>query len=374
VNGNTGLCLKIGLLLFLRFAFTVFAEPAPGNEAWRILEHAQTAFGRGEPGEALLHCEKAREAHLLEINAYRGILEKSLAPSEVRKAGDDIGTVYDVLKKRNDSAAISAFDRVLLNHPPAFFDKSVRNMLAWLEKRLVYPEADFLVGQIYEAEGEQDLALSYYRKAWENRDMLDIPDEQYTLIYRMADLSANMQNFGAQETYLLLILLEDPVFGKPGEESPTLRAMLRTLETEQTTDKYYLLYRHSGIDRYKAYLDLAGFYYYDSRRRLDRALPVAALASTIAVTGLADALVRSDFEYTYRGLPDLMFRTGKKPEVAAWAKKIRLWDSFLVLSSILYDHGERTQARYLWTLLAENCPDPVAARTASLMAGRYEAR
>jgi len=255
------------VIFFLCIGFALSAATVGGNEAWRILERAQIAFERGEAGEALLFCEQAREVHTAGIRSYIEILKKSLAPAEVKKAGDDIRDVQAVLEKRNDSPALAVFEAV-----PDFFGKSVAAMLAWLEKRLVYPEADFLVGKVYEAEGEHRLALSFYEKAWSNRDMLDIGDEQYTLIYRMADLSANMQNFGAQEAYLLLILTEDPVFGKPGEESPTLRAMIRTLEIERTTDKFFSLYRHSNFTAYKAYLDLSHFYYYDSRKRLDRAL------------------------------------------------------------------------------------------------------
>ena len=359
------------VIFFLCIGFALSAATVGGNEAWRILERAQIAFERGEAGEALLFCEQAREVHTAGIRSYIEILKKSLAPAEVKKAGDDIRDVQAVLEKRNDSPALAVFEAVQLNHPPDFFGKSVAAMLAWLEKRLVYPEADFLVGKVYEAEGEHRLALSFYEKAWSNRDMLDIGDEQYTLIYRMADLSANMQNFGAQEAYLLLILTEDPVFGKPGEESPTLRAMIRTLEIERTTDKFFSLYRHSNFTAYKAYLDLSHFYYYDSRKRLDRALPAAALASSIAVTRLTGAIVRKDFEYVYGGLGDLFTRVGKDAELAAWARDNRFWDSFLVLASVLYDHGARTQALYLWTLVADYCPDRVASRRASVMARQY---
>ncbi len=363
---------SILIAIFTFLAFNAFSATSTGNEAWRILERAQMAFERGESGEALLYCEEAREVHTSGINAYIEILKKSLAPAEVRKAGDDIRDVYAVLEKRNDSPALAVFDAVQLNHPANFFGKSVTAMLVWLEKRLVYPEADLLVGKIYEGEGENKLALSFYEKAWKNRDMLDIAEEQYTLIYRMADLSANMQKVGAQEAYLLIILTEDPIFGKPGEESPTLRAMLRTLESEPTTDKFFSLYRHSNFTAYKAYLDLSHFYYYDSRKRLDRALPVAALSATIAVTRLTGALVRTGFEYVYSGLPDLFNRIGKNGELAAWARDNRYWDSFLVLASVLYDHGERIQALYLWNLVADNCPDRVASRRASVLAQRYE--
>jgi len=148
--------------------------------------------------------------------------------------------------------------------------------------------------------------------------------------------------------------------------------MIRTLEIERTTDKFFSLYRHSNFTAYKAYLDLSHFYYYDSRKRLDRALPVAALASSVAVTRLAGAVVRTDFEYVYGGLGDLFTRVGRNPEIAAWARDNRFWDSFLVLSAVLYDHGARSQALYLWDLVADYCPDRASSRKASVMALQHK--
>ncbi len=356
----TVLFLQI-LILFSSFAF---AQPSPGNEAWRVLERGKLAFEQEELGKALLYCEQAREIHIAEFKAYKENLEKALLPREVKKAGDDIMKVRSVFEKRSDSDSVAILDAILLNHPPSSFYYSIKNLLTWIDNNLVYPEADFLAGQVYEGEGENYLALDYYEKAWVNRGFLDIPDERFTLAYRMADLAYNMKNFGKREEYLQLILIEDPVYGKPDAPGATLAAMVRTLETETSTDRFFLLYRNTNYSALKAYQDLASHYYYDSGKRLDRALPVAALASTISLTHLCEVLKQADFDFTYKDFPDLLIRTEKNAGVARWAQETKLWDSFLLLAIILSEKGKNTQAESIWTALAHYCPDKMIARKA----------
>lgn len=357
-----------GFILLIFSPGKIFAENIAGNDAWRKLEQGFLAYDKGELGEALLFCEQAKVIHTAEISAFTANLKKSLSSSEVKKAGDDIMGIYAVLEKRNESVAAGIINSVLLNHKVEDFGKSMKELLSWLEKRLVYPEADFLTGKIYEAEGENSLALAYYEKAWENRDFLDIPDERFTLAYRMADLSLNMKNVWAQEQYLFLVLLDDEVFGKPGMESPTLQAMLHIIKDDITTEKFFKLYRHAYYTGLKAYQDLAALYY--SSNNLDRALPVAVLASTISVTRLDEALKQVDFEYVYANFSDLLIRTGKNNAISGWAKEIKLWDSFLLLARILYDSGERQQAVSIWTALAGYCPDKVTARKSMALLGQ----
>ena len=336
------------------------AEITTGNDAWRLLERAYIAYEQEELGDSLLFCEQAKARHTAIIGSYISILQNSLSPSEVKKAGDDIMTVYAVLKKRNDGSALDVLDSVLLNHKPEYFGKSIQTLLFWLQKRLVYPEADFLSGKIYEAEGENLLALSYYEKTWLNKDFLDIPDDRFTLAYRMADLSYNMNNRGAQEKYLLLALVDDTLFGKPGEESATLKAMIHTLHIDSTTEKFFSLYRHTNYKGLKAYQDLSLFYF-DSNN-IDRALAVAALASCISVTRLAEVLKQYDFEFVYSNFTDLVIRTGKNVLISEWAREAKIWDSFFLLASILEKSGERQQARSLWTVLGAYCPDRTVSR------------
>ena len=329
------------------------------------MENAQIAFDGGEFGEALNLCEKAKQTHIDTIEADIAALKKSLTPIEVKKAGDSVDGVLLVLEKREDTSAISIIESVLQNHPKDYFDNSITAMIDWMQAQKAFPESDFLSGKIYEAEGETELAFSFYGKALDSKSFLDVPDERFTIMYSMADIAKNMGNKGAWEKYLLLIPMEDPVFGKPGEESLTLSAMIRTIKAEKTTDKFFYSFRHSNFVALKAYQDLASFYFYDSKGRIDRALPVAVLAASISVTELSTVLSRSDFDYEYQSLTDLMIRIGKNANITSWAHDKKIWDSFLLLAAILYDDGEKSQANSIWSVVSKYCPDAAVARKAA---------
>lgn len=333
------------------------AFAAPPETPWELLSRARISLEAGEYGEALRLANAARDARRAERELSLDILHAALRPAEVKRAGDDIPAVLAVLDRREDAPAASIIRSALDGPAAPSFGKSVSKVIAWLERTREYPEADVLSGAVYEAEGEYAQAMTYYERAWESRDILDIPEDRIPLVYRMADVSAMMDDQGAREKYLLLVLSEDPVFGTPGSESPTLLAMIRSAEEEETLEKFFKLYRHSRYFTLKAYQDLAIFYYQKSRSRLDRALPVSAMASCVVVTRLSEAVRQYDFEYVYAGLSDLMSRVGKRREIAEWAASNRAWETLVTFGSILWDRGARSQAAWLWAELAAACPD-----------------
>ena len=334
-------------------------------EAWRVLEEAEYAYENGEFGEALKLCDKARLRHESTINSYISILTKAIIPSEVKHAGDGLDAVYAILEKRNDSSALSVLDTLYLVKPPKNFGNSLQKLLSWLHGRIVYPEADILAAKVYEAEGELIVARTFYEKAWQSRAFLEVPDDWYTIAYRMAEISERQGDYGAQEKYLLLVLTGDPVFGAPGKESQTLLAMMRTIRENSSLDKFFSLYRHDAMPALSAYQDLSYYYYRLSGKRIDRAFPVAVLASCTSITALSRTVSLVDFQYVYRDFNDLLVRSGKSAKVIKWATDNRIWDSFMLFASIMYEDGERDQAMALWDSLASYCPDAVVARKAS---------
>lgn len=350
-------------VLILVFAHDAAAAGQAKEDSWKTLDQAKHAYEKREFDEALRLVDSARAAHHARIESDRAILSKAVLSGEPKKAGDDLVAVYRALKKRGDADAISVLDRIYLTHEPYDFGNSLSRLLAWLYERLEYPEADALAGMIYKTEGEYAVAMSFLKKAWDARGNLDIPDARYGIAYAMADIAEASGDYGMREECLLLVLTDDAIYGSPGKESPTLLAMTHSLKADPSMTKFLFLYRNDRLVALKAYQDLAR--HYQESGRIDRAYPVAVLAAITSLTVLEKNLRSVDFQYAYSSFEDLVQRSSRNAKIAQWAGEQRVWDSFLVLSSIMWENGEREQARYLWNSLAANCPDGAVARKAS---------
>jgi tetratricopeptide (TPR) repeat protein len=339
------------------------AASAKGDDDWKVLDSAEYSFEQREFGEALRLVDKARAIHVAKVESQRATLAKAVIPAEVKKAGDDLIAVYKVLAKRSDFAAKAVLDEIYLTKDVYFFGNSLSRLMQWLSERVEYPEADILTGKVYEAEGEYAVAVSFFKKAWEKRSYLDIPDDRFTIAYHMADIAEEQGDYGAQEEYLLLVLTGDEVYGTPGNESPTLLAMVRSVKTDPTLVKFFMLYRHDKLVALKAYKDLAR--HFVESGRIDRAYPAAVLAACVSMTALTKSLQAVDFQYEYTNFEDLIKRAGQQRRIVQWAKDNDIWDPFLILSSVMWEAGDREQATVLWNYLASSCPDTVVARKAS---------
>lgn len=361
-----------GMALLLILAIVPgFSEELP---VWELLSRSRIELENGDFGQALILCEKARTVHHQKITESLEVLKAAFSPRDVQQVGDNLHDIYVKLQERNENTALAVLDSIYLTKNSFFFSNSAARLLSWLDKARVLPEADFLEGEIYEAEGETAFALHWYTKAWENRDFFDIPDTRYTLLYRMADLARLTGDYPGAEKYLLLVLSDDPVFGTPDRESPTLTAMKRTLVTEGDVDKFLLLYRHNARFALKAYQDLALLYSDESLFNSNRALSASVLATLISVTWIDKSLQFINHEYTYSTFPAMLREAGNKKNIIELADTYRIWSSFIELSNILERSGKVPQASRLLGYLASDCPDEGIRRIARHMRDGLENR
>ena len=321
---------------------------------WHLLEQAKIQMEKGEFGLALHLTNKARDIHKEQMEAKYSYMFNALKPKRVKLEGDNISDVYAILNKREDHDACKILDEIFLTHPPVFFDKSISKLMSWLEKRKAFPETDYLTGRIYFAEGDYEQAMHYYKEAWNSHNFLEIPDERFNIIYALADTSKLLRKYDEQEKYLLLVLTEDPIYGTTNLESDALQAMIKTISSEKTTEKFFLLYRNRNPIALKAYMDLTDIYMEAGKNR--RALATAVLASIITITNLDDLILKDNYTYEYTNLSDLLHRLNRKQEVILWAEKQNFWRAFMNLADCLSNNGNTEQASYLYSKLAESIP------------------
>ena len=330
---------------------------------WHLLEQAKIQMEKGEFGLALHLTNKARDIHKEQMEAKYSYMFNALKPKRVKLEGDNISDVYAILNKREDHDACKILDEIFLTHPPVFFDKSISKLMSWLEKRKAFPETDYLTGRIYFAEGDYEQAMHYYKEAWNSHNFLEIPDERFNIIYALADTSKLLRKYDEQEKYLLLVLTEDPIYGTTNLESDALQAMIKTISSEKTTEKFFLLYRNRNPIALKAYMDLTEIYLEAGKNR--RALATAVLASIITITNLDDLISKDDYNYKYTEFTNLLHRLNRRQDVILWAEKQNFWRAFMDLADSLSKNGNTEQALYLYSKLAESIPSIKYAQEAS---------
>lgn len=289
------------------------------DKEWHLMEKAKISIETKDFGTALLYVEKAVEVHTQICKKNYEYLKNALKPYQVRRVGDEINDVYNALKERDDYDACKIMDDVFLLKPPEVFDFSVTNLIAYLKERIAFPEADYITGRIYFIQGEYKQAMSFFEKAYKKINLLEIPDERFSIIYSIADTAGLLGQHDMQEKYLLLVLTEDPTFGSTVLESSKLKAMVNTIIKEKTTDKFFRLYRVNKEIALKAYRDLSKIYIEAGNKK--RSLTTSALAANIAITTLSEMLAKADFSYTYSNFKDVLIRTGKHINIKQWAEE-----------------------------------------------------
>ncbi len=349
------------ILVSFGLSAAVAAQDAP---VWLQLDRARTAYSRGEYGDALRLTETARAAKH-EITARRiAVLEAAFAPGEVKRAGDDLSAIRPILAERGEKEALDTLDALARTRGAAESGKSASKLIAWLKRSDVFPEADFLEGLVHDAEGETAIALKLYLTAWENRDFLDIPDQRYDILYRMAESSLGLGDADTAEKDYLQILSDDPVYGTPDRPSPTLVAMKNTLVESKDTAKFIRLYRHENRTAFRAAARLSVLYL-DDNANPERALNLTVLTATMAVSSLDRVLKTRRLQWDGSTLESLARAFSGNRELSAWSASEGLWDPFLSLSRTLVAAGNRPQALSLLSDLALHCPDPAVARKAT---------
>jgi len=105
---------------------------------------------------------------------------------------------------------------------------------------ILTPEATYMIGRIYEAEGDYLLAKKQYNEALANAKFLYIPGDKWQIHYSLADLSLNEKDFDQYEQILLSIF--DDEMKRNSEIIRREHSYIQVLKSDGL-DKLLLLYR-----------------------------------------------------------------------------------------------------------------------------------
>ena len=323
------------------------------DQYWMLLEKGKNLFRDKLYGDALLYFEDAVRARKdLFVKANENLIA-ALSFSEVRSKSDDLAAVEKVLEDKKLEEAKKVLALVYKLVPRESFGNSVKAVLDMLKALQAYPEGDYWIGEVFRVEGETSIALAQYRKALNNKDLFEIPDDARQLLYRMADLQSLRREYKAMEESLEDILSEDMLWSDPSRAFTRI-AMERTLFNDGL-DRFLILYRHHAPFAYRAHRDL-GIYYYRTGRH-DRASRHLMFAFLIASSIILDELRYIDIEYKFSTFSESLKPALKNDSTKAYMVSNEFSMTMYYYGAALFANGQRRTANELWhsiPVLADN--------------------
>lgn len=331
------------------FSLSLFAQNSLNSKSNVSFRNAQAAYENKEYGKALKYAEDAILYKKEKLKADYDAISTSLSAREVKKAGDSIPNIIQVLNQRDEYDVIN-----LINYynSKADFDNSISKVLEYIKNQEEYPEAQKLIGDIYKIEGEYSFAEQYYLKALENASVLDIPDEKYEIIYMLADLSRLNGDYDSMEIRLLNII------GKEQNQQNIILAnsMKNTVSrnNKDAIEKFFNMYRAYNYFALRAYYELAE--YYLSINQLDKAFNYSAIAVITGFTKVYDVISKRDIDFEYTKIADFLDLIPYHNDVINWGSNNEVWRSFNLFCEICSRIGYKNFSYEFLQILAFHSP------------------
>lgn len=346
------------LTLSAVFCFFASADEKPGKPVYydndvRILRNARTEYGSGNYGQAMKLAEEAKIARKNKIAWEIYTLQGSLKSLEVRKANDELSEIIPILEKRQEYDSIEIIKRYEERVPASSFNDSALQLVAYISGREAYPEADWLIGKIYKFEGEYSLAEKYLLSAWNHASLLDVPDEQYDILYSLAEIAYDTEDYDNYEADLLLIVGDNAYFTNPDIQDAVMLAIRSRKNGE--LEKFFNMFRSDEYCSLKAYSELSD--YYEEKGDKNKALKACALGVLIGFTKMYNTVKQRDPEFEYDKLQSLFIEIRKYPDILDWALENKIWQCFTNFAEKTFHDGDIQFAEDLYSVLSNYAPE-----------------
>ncbi len=330
-----------------------------GNDI-RLLRNARENYRAGNYGTALNLADQAETERKNQIKWEIYTLQNSFKSSEVKKAADSLSLIIPVLEKRQEYDSLEIIHRYETKKTLAYFNNSAARLVAYIQQRQTFPEADWIIGDVYKYEGEYKLSNEYLLLAWHNAALLDVSDEQYDILYSLADIAYLTNDMESYEADLLLILSDDRYF-RNSDLNDAIMLFIRN-ENPGSMEKFFMLFRSNDYRSISAYFKLAELY--DTTDK-EKALRACALGVLTGFTKMYTTVKQRDPEFEYNQLSLFFEEITKYTDILEWADKNEIWTGYMDLAQRIYANGNISFARDLYTALAEYAPEEYCKKQAA---------
>jgi tetratricopeptide (TPR) repeat protein len=332
----------------------------PASQAWwYTLEQGKLYFRNGSYGDALIAFEDARRSRIARFTRLEEDFILLLSAPDVRRLGDSLEFVERYIDERRETAAAAALNELYYRVPKETINGSVARVLIELDRLKSYPEAEYWLGETYRAEGELNLALRQYEKAWNERGLLETPGFEMEILYKITDLLRIQGNYQEMEKRAKEIIegtgtngvARDSLWaGTSQASSNQIRSAMARIMENEGVNRFLTLYRHNNTDTERAHR-LLGFFYYSSSR-YTQAMEHLMFAFLIQNSVLIEEVIRRDYDYSFSTLESLITFVQRRPELAAFMEETEYYRTIYYLATALYASGKTRPASQLWAFLA----------------------
>jgi hypothetical protein len=359
-------------------AVPVPLPPRAASRSWLLLEEGSRLFDERRLGEALVAFKKAAESRdeqfaeaaksidaamkskeakrakgslsaLVRLLAERDVIASQREAIEAR-AGGSLASELSLLRETSPSDPLRGLiDATLLVAEEGGLSRigdSLESLATVAARLRSYPEAEFLMGRVYLAEGEARLAELQMLRAYDMRDALYDYADRIGVLEALAGIYRSQGKMKDYEHKLLEVAQQSELFADRDEYYRN--AMERTL-ARQGFDKFMALYRVGQAWPASSYARLGAFYL-DAGRRVS--VIYLAAASNAVLTRILEAVRTSEPLYQYPGLAALATKIAGDAELSRYASEAGLWGDLVLLGEALAATGERESAREIWSAVS----------------------
>lgn len=341
------------LLFFTFFAVNVFSVDLINEDSVQSYRDAKSFFLNKEYGKALDKCEEAITFRKENVLEEVSIISEALKPKQVQRAGDDLSAVLKVLNERNEKRPISVINKYIKLKGEDYFENSISKLISHIQQKEHYPEVYKLIGDIYKLEGEYKFAEDYYKKALDNSNVLNIPNDRFELLYSLAEISEINEDYKRMEIRLLNILTDDSTY----KNKALSKALLNTVVSNKKDcfEKFFELYRGNNYFSLKAYSKLSDYYY--SLKDYDKAFNFCALNVITSITKIQEVISSRDITFEFKNIENLLYHVQYYDDIIKWGNDNEIWSSFNLFAKITKELGNKDFSEKLLKVLAQFSPE-----------------
>ncbi|UCF99017.1 MAG: hypothetical protein JSV89_05630 [Spirochaetaceae bacterium] len=211
-----------------------------------------------------------------------------------------------------------------------------------------FPEAEMAIGDIYFREGAFALAKRQYQKAYDLRTGMEIAEEKYTVLYRLADLHEIQELYADMEGYLQQILADQPYFAD--EQYQNFQDAFISTYFDKGLDHLFKLYRMDGVAfAVPAHSKLGWFYYRTGR---PSAMLHGLFALDIMISEAVKELRRVQPGFVFTTLSAFLDASLERDNIRRYLIDGEFFKTLYYLATATYTASRPSSAESVWRLLA----------------------